>query len=201
MRNGCARATIGLVLAVALLAGAAWADEVLDEINEAVRLYEAGDLSGAVSSLDFAAQQIREQMAGEVATALPAPLPGWEAQDAETSALGGAMFGGGISAQRTYTKGDASVDVQIVGQSPMLQMVVGMLNNPMMLSSGGKKAIKIKGNRGSLEYDAAENTGEIQVVVANSVLVTINGTDVSQEDLTAYAEAVDYAKIEASAGQ
>ncbi len=199
MRTNCRGWVAGVVLSLLsalALSGTAQADEILDEIDEAVRLYKAGDFSGAVSSLEFAAQQIRQQMAGEVSAALPDPLPGWEAEDAETTAMGAAMFGGGITAERSYTKDDASVDIQIVGDSPMLQMAMGMFNNPMMLSAGGKKLIKIKGQKASMEYDSDSGDGEIMVVVANSVLVTVSGYGASQEDLTAYAEGVRYELIE-----
>lgn len=193
------RRLLGAILGAMLLVGgilSARADDIEMEIQEALKLYQAGDFSGAVGGLEFAAQQIRQQMAGEVSDALPDALPGWEAEDVETAALGGAMLGGGITAGRSYTKDDASVDIEIVGESPMLQMVVTMFNNPMMMSGSGKKLVRIAGNKAAVEYDRGDRYGEIQVVVARSVLVTISGSDVAEEDLKAYAEAVKYDVIE-----
>ena len=131
-------ATGAFVAALLLSPGSAQADDILDQIAEAIAMYKEGDYSGAIAGLDFASTQIRQLLAGQAADALPAPLPGWEAEDAETTAMSGSMFGGGISAERTYRKGDAHVDVQLLGESPMLQGMMMMFNNPMIMSGSGK---------------------------------------------------------------
>lgn len=171
------------------------ADEILDQVQEAIELYKQGDYSGAVSGLDFAATQIRQLQAGRVSDALPQALQGWEADEAEMGAMSGAMFGGGVTAERSYSKGDASVDVQIVGESPMLQSVLMMFNNTMIMSASGRKLTRLKGQKAAVEYDAGARSGEIQIVVMNSILVTVQGSDVAEEDLRAYAEAVDFALL------
>jgi hypothetical protein len=168
----------------------ATADEILDQINQAIQLYKSGDFAGAASELEFATAQIRQLRAGEVSGALPQPLSGWTARDAETAAMGAAIFGGGTSASRSYEKGDARIDIQIMTDSPMLQAVTMMLNNPMILSGSGQKLIRVKGNKASLEWDGSQGT--INVVVLGNMLVTVEGRDCTQDDLTAYAEAVDY---------
>jgi hypothetical protein len=185
---------IGGFVALGLLAapGPVLADEILDQINEAVELYKAGDYGAAATELDFAATQIRQLQAGRISEALPAPLPGWQAEDVETTAMSASMFGGGITAERQYTKDNASVEVQVLGEAPMLQAVLMMLKNPMVMSSSGKKLTKIKGQKAAWEYDENDLNGEIQIVVANSVLVNISGSNVAEKDLKAYAEAIDY---------
>jgi hypothetical protein len=168
----------------------ATADEILDQINQAIQLYKSGDFAGAASELEFATAQIRQLRAGEVSGALPQPLSGWTARDAETAAMGAAIFGGGTSASRSYEKGDARIDIQIMTDSPMLQAVSMMLNNPMMLSGSGQKLIRVKGNKASLEWDGSQGT--INIVVMGNMLVSVEGRECTQDDLTAYAEAVDY---------
>jgi hypothetical protein len=185
-----------LALGVASLANAVHADEIVDQINEAIKMYEAGDYAGAVSELEFAATQIRQLQAGEISNALPQPLPGWKAEDIETSAMSGAMMGGGVTAGREYHKDDASIEIQIIGQAPMLQAVAMMFQNPMIMSSSGKKLTKIKGYKAAVEYKEGERSGEIQLIVQSSVLVTVSGHGVSEEDLKTYAEAIDYKLIE-----
>lgn len=187
MRTAC----ICLCLAAAaMLAAPATADEILDQINHAVQLYKSGDFAGAAGELEFAAAQIRQLRAGEVSAALPGPLAGWTARDAETAAMGMSFFGGGTSANRSYEKGDASVSINIVTDSPMLQAVSMMINNPMVMSGSGQKLIRVKGNKASLEWN--EDSGTINVVVGGNLLVTVEGSQCTQDDLTAYAEAVNY---------
>ena len=176
-----------LIAAVALPAAA---DEILDQINNAIKLYKEGDFAGAAGELDFAAAQIRQMRAGEISGALPAPLSGWSAKAAETQAMSAAFFGGGTSASRNYGKGEAEISVQIVTDSPMLQAISTMLNNPMLLSGSGQKLVRIKGNKAAMEWE--DDHGTINVVAAGNVLVTVEGRQCRQEDLTAYAEAVDY---------
>lgn len=184
--------TAAVLTGVFMLGGTAGADDILVEIEEAVKSYKAGDYSGAASGLDFAAQQIRQLQAGRVSEALPAPLKGWEAEDVETTAMGGAMFGGGISAARNYSKGNTNVEITILSDTPMLQGALMMINNPVMVTSSGQKLTRIKGKKAIVNFDNGNRSGEINVVVANSILITVRGSDATLEDVTAYAEAIDY---------
>lgn len=166
-------------------------DEILAQVQEAIRLYEEGRYAEAASELEFAATQMRQLQAGEISAALPAPLPGWEAREAETTAMSGAIYGA-TGASREYTRDGSRIEVQILGDSPMIQAVMMMLKNPVMMSASGGRVARIAGQKAVIQYQGDERSGEIQIVVANSVLVTLNGDDVSEEDLMAYAEAVDY---------
>ena len=183
-------AALALALVVAVPVAA---DEIIDQINQAIKLYQAGDFAGAAGELEFAAAQIRQLRAGEISGALPEALPGWTAEEAETAAMGAAMFGGGTSASRSYTRDGASVDVNIVADSPMLQSLAMMLNNPMLLSGSGQELIRVQGNKAAKEWKG--DGGTINVVIMNSVLVTVNGSDCSEEELMKYAEGVDYGLI------
>ncbi len=175
---------------MALAAAPAAADEILDQIEQAMAMYRAGDYAGAASELEFAAAQIRQLRAGEISGALPAPLAGWTAQDAETAAMGSGFLGGGTSASRVYEQGEARVEVQILTDSPMLQSMAMLINNPMLLSGSGQKLVRIAGHKGALEWN--EDAGSLNVVVGGDVLVQIEGSRCSRDHLTAYAEAVDY---------
>lgn len=53
------------------------------------------------------------------------------------------MPGGGVSAERRYKKGAASVTVQIIADSPMLQGIMMMFSNPMLAGADGVKIEKI----------------------------------------------------------
>jgi hypothetical protein len=180
-----------LLLVIASVPAAA--DEIIEQINQAIELYQAGDFAGAAGELEFAAAQIRQLRAGEISAALPEPLPGWNADTAETASMGASMFGGGTAANRAYHKDDSSVDINLVMDSPMLQSLAMMINNPMLLSGSGQKLVRVQGNKAALEWEG--DSGSINVIVMGSVLVTVNGNDLSQDELTAYAEAVDYKLI------
>jgi len=174
-----------------------YADDVKDSIKEAIEYYDEGDYSGAVESLNYATQLIQQKKSENLTSFLPEPLDGWTADKSSSQAVGAAMFGGGVTAERRYAKEESQVTVQIVTDSPMLQTMMMMFSNPMFASSDGGKMEKIKRQKAIVKYDPPTQQGEIQIVVAKRFLVTINGNNVSIDDLKAYAEGIDYKKLSA----
>src|SRR6202142_2428857 len=108
-------------------------DDILDAIEAARKAYQAGDMAGAKQSLDLASQLIGQKNAESFVALLPAPLPGWKAEEAQANAIGAAMFGGGSNASRTYTNGRGqNVEVSITGDSAILMQFAPMLTNPAL---------------------------------------------------------------------
>lgn len=70
------------------------ADDGTDTINEAPKQYGNGEFADAAKSLGYAARFIRQKKGGQLETFLPQPLPGWQAEEAKSPAMGSAMFGG-----------------------------------------------------------------------------------------------------------
>jgi len=186
-----------LFTGIVLCAQPIWAeDNVLSTIREATRQYEAGDYTGAASNLDYAAQLVRQQKSERMKSLLPEPLAGWVGREANAQALGAAILGGGVTVSRDYRRDKSSVSVEIVSDSPVLQSVLMMINNPMFAGAGGGKLETLKGQRAIIKYDSGKQGGEMYVVVDSRFVVTIKGKQVSREDLMAYGEAIDYAALE-----
>jgi hypothetical protein len=122
-------------------------DNVLNTIKEAIRQYQAGDYTGAASNLDYASQLVRQQKSEKMKGLLPAPPTGWQAGEPSAQALGTAILGGGVTVSRDYTKGSSTVSVEIVSDSPVLQSVLVMINNPMFAGASGGKLETVKGQR------------------------------------------------------
>lgn len=188
------------ILTAALLALVVWlpmqiqADEVLETIEQAVNLYKQGDFTGAAGNLDYAAQLVRQQKGGQLESFLPEALPGWTATDAQSSSMGAMFLGGGVSAERSYRKndGDGSVKIVIFTDSPMLQPMMMMFTNPMIAASSGAKLETLAGQRAIVNFSSGERRGDVNVVVANRILVTLEGQNVEKEELVAYLEAIDF---------
>jgi hypothetical protein len=177
--------------------GFAHGDEVTDTIKEGLQSYQEGKYSEAMNSLNYASQLIGQKKGGDLQAFLPKPLNGWEASEAASSAVGAAMMGGGVTAERRYNKDSATVTVRIVSDSPMLQGMMVMFTNPMMAGADGGKLEKIAGEKALVKYNAKQKTGEIHLAIANRFLVTVEGSEVPLEDLKAYAGKVDYKKLAA----
>ncbi len=185
---------VALAIVFALFAGTAFADDIVTSINEALEYYKNGDYTEAVSNLNYAAQLIQQKKGGSLESFLPKPLSGWSAEDASSQAAGAGMFGG-VTAQREYRKGDSSVSVTIITDSPMLQGMMVMFSNPMFATSDGGKLEKINKQKAIVKYQPSEKEGEIQIMVASRFLVTVEGRDVTKAELNQYAEAIDFDKL------
>lgn len=169
------------------------ADDVTDSIDEAVKAYKADDYSTAAQSLDAAAQMVRQKRAELFKAVLPDAPSGWTAEEPTVSAAGAAMLGGGVSAERRYTKGDSSVTVKIITDSPIMQGVMMMMGNPMFANADGGKLERIKGQKAI--FKNKDGSGSVNVVVNGTLLLQIEASSVTDADLRAFAEAVDYAKL------
>ncbi|MAM86281.1 hypothetical protein [Allohahella sp. A8] len=188
----CKRALF-IAAGLALASAAAIADEITEAIDTGLSAYKDGDMSTAASQLDYASTLIRQKKAEQITGVFPEPLSGWTAEDAQSESSGAAMFGGGISANRSYQKGDSYLTIELVMDSPMLQSMMGMFNNPSMIAMQGGKLIKIAGNNAMLEEDG-ERT-KIVFVANNTALFTLTGDGMKADEVKAYANAIKLDKL------
>nr|CAA6829219.1 MAG: Unknown protein [uncultured Thiotrichaceae bacterium] len=186
----------GLALFLAAATVPAIADDVTDSIDEASEAYKSGDVATAVESLNYAVQLLQQMKGDSLAKLLPEPLDGWEAKEAEATAVGAAMFGGGLTAERSYTKDKSRMKIQVVTDSPVLQGMLAMFTNPMFAASSGGKMTKINKQKAIVKMDKSGTGGEIQMVVKNRYMVTLDGSRVTKDELIEYAEAIDFSKFE-----
>lgn len=170
--------------AILIFSGPLHADEISDTIQEALTAYQKGDLAHTKQTLDYASQLIASKNAENLIALLPEPLPGWSAEAGESQSAGMAMFGGGLQASRVYTKDDQTVEMNFLGDSPLLAQFISIFANPAMAGAMGKP-LRL-GTQMALE----DKDGEIKMVVANRFLVTISGSG-SRDDKLAYAKAID----------
>ncbi len=169
------------------------ADDVTDSVDEALKAYKDKDYAMAAQALDAAAQLVRQKRGELFKELLPEAPSGWEAEEASSSSAGAAMFGGGVTAERNYTKGDASVSVKFITDSPIMQGVMMMMGNPMFANADGGKLERIKGQKAIFKNQ--DGSGSVNVVVGGALLVQIEASDTSDADLRKFAESVDYAKL------
>ena len=172
-----------------------YADDIEDSIKEALQYYENGEYKDAVDSLNYASQLIQQKKGKGLESFLPEPLSGWTAQETSSQAAGAAMFGGGVTAERKYSKGSSSITIQLITDSPIMQSMMMMFSNPMFATSDGGKLEKIGRQKAIVKFDPNSKRGEIKIVVANRFLVLIEGSEVTKEDLKGYAKAIDYKKL------
>ncbi|WP_052389848.1 hypothetical protein [Belnapia moabensis] len=180
---------LGLTATPLLYAAPARADEISDAMEEARRAYGAGDGVAARTALEEALQLLGQRAAAGLAAALPVPLAGWTAEEAESSAQAAHVFGAGTQASQTYHNAqDQTVTVRFTADSPMVAQIAVMLTNPTLAGAMGK-LVRV----GTLRAVQASD-GDLQMVVESRILVTVEG-DAPAETKLAYARAVDPARL------
>lgn len=184
-----------LVLAALLLPLAAAANNDVEEaISNGLKHYKAKEFSQASAQLDYAATLIRQEKAEEVKKAFPAAPSGWSAGEPRAEAAGAAMFGGGITASRNYDKGDASISMELVMDSPMLQMVSAMFANPSMIAMSGGKLAKVQGQNAILRTENSD-TAELQFITPGNAIVTVRGPGSEVAVMQQLAGQLDFKKL------
>jgi hypothetical protein len=189
------RLILVLIIAAFVFSGAAYADDVLEAIQEATDAYKENDYTEAVESLEYAKQLIHQLTSEGLKNFLPQPLAGWKAKEAKSQNLG--MMGGSAGIEQEYWKtgsgnqGPSRVTMSIMGESPIFQGMMRMFNPAIAGSSGGKLQ-KIKRNKSIVQYNADNREGEIMINVDKKYLVIVKGSNVEKEDLMNYANALDY---------
>lgn len=173
----------------------ATADDVTDQIQEALTAYEKKDFSTAAIALDAASKLVRQQQGEKIAKLLPEPLDGWKIRDRRRRSSGGAIFGGGVQAKREYQRDRERVTVTLASNSPMLQAMNMMMTNPAF-QSGGMKLV-IMGGRKVMQN---ERENSLQTIVANKLLVNVKGNRRTEPDAVKdYFKAIDFAALEKEA--
>jgi hypothetical protein len=167
------------------------ADDVTDSLNDALTKYNSGQYTEAINSINYAEQLITQKKGEALTLIFPKPLDGWQAEEVKSDPI----FGGGITAERLYSKDAAAVTISIASDSPMLQATMMLFTNPMFATADGGKLETISGQKAIVKYSAETKGGEIQMVVNNRFLVTVNGSEVAKEDMTAYLGSLDFNKL------
>jgi len=187
-------AALSLVLLLSF-SPALLADDVKDQIDEAIKAYEKEDYNTAITALESAATLIRQKKGELVSKLLPEPLKGWEAGEAKSSAGAAGIFGGGISAERRYTQKvdgkTVALTISITTDSPLIQTMGMMFSNPLFMGQDNKLTV-INGEKAI----ANERDNSLTSMVANKVLVKIDGDrKVSREALKEYFKIIDFKAI------
>jgi hypothetical protein len=150
-------------------------------------------MSEASSSLQYASKLIEEKKGAALGQLLPKAMDGWTAGEVESNSL--AVIGGGVAVKRDYTKGDSSISIEIMKDSPMIAQSMMFLSNPAILGASGIKLKKVGDQKGIWNFK--DGSGDVTFVVDNRILVKVDGRSIDEATLLAYAGKIEFAKIAA----
>lgn len=181
--------TLALLIAAAPLL-AARADDVTDQINEALNAYNKKDLATAIAGLEAALNLMRQSRADAYGALLPAPPAGWTDDEVETVATGLAVAGG-TGASRRYHKGNDTVTVSILADSPLMQ-ALSTLAASGIATMGGMRTEIVNGRRTLYLKD----DGAFTTFVGDRIMVRVEGKGLPDTVLKQFLTAVDFAAVE-----
>ena len=168
------------------------------DIATAKTSYAAGNLEDAHFALQQAMQEIDIIIGKQVISLLPANMGSFVANTKEDNVMSNVGFMGS-TIHRTWGQND-SVDVSIIGNSPMITTLNAFLNTPLlggMMSNGNNKIIKIQGYKGQLTK-SDEGNGQldytIQIPLGNS-LVTFTAKNTTDTQITTWANTLPLQQI------
>ena len=182
-----------IVMISCLLGTGVHADDITDSIKEGTSYYEDGNYNAALSSFKYVVQLITQKATESLAEYLPEATDGFEMSEPETQSGGMELFGGGSSVSADYSSDDGEITVTISANSPALQSILMVMNNPMFL--GAQKMERVAGQKAIIDYDNSDMSGSVNIVVAGSALVSAEGSNVSLDQIKELVSNIDFKKL------
>jgi hypothetical protein len=195
---------LALAAALVLVPLAARADSLTDQLDQARKDYEQGDLSTAVSDLEFAIQELRGKLSTSYLATFPPAPAGWTVQDEKPDESAAVMPGGGTMLKRTYraATGEATIEAQLMTGGGFLQGLAAMFMNPAMLAAQpGAKRVRVGKDNAVVTYDPTDRTAKLMLDVGGKVTLMLDGKDLANSDpLVQLANTWDVKKVREIAG-
>lgn len=156
-----------------------------EAIEAAKKAVDAEKLGAAIAALQAAIRDLQKKQRTAVLAALPKP-EGWTiedpAVDEQAADLAASMMFAGATVTRHYTKGEHNIHVEVTANSPLVQMLTVVLNNPTLIEADGGELVKYGAHRAILKK-SGETGQELTVVMHDIHLIKITADGVSADDL------------------
>ncbi|MEQ5801909.1 hypothetical protein [Halomonas sp. H10-9-1] len=182
--------TVGILLATLGVSSTALgqADEVTEQIELGLELYQEREYGAAITELEFAIGDIRKLISERIGETFPEPPEGWSAAEIASSGGGGAaaMFGGGGSMlEREYRQegGEGRLTAKLMIDNPMIQAMSAMFNNPALIAAqSNMERIRIGRDSALLKWEPERGSAEVSFLMDGRILVQVAGQGLESSD-------------------
>ncbi|MGM0561816.1 MAG: hypothetical protein ACQETX_12200 [Pseudomonadota bacterium] len=190
----------------------ALADDVTEQINLGLELYEDGDFGAAIVELEFAIEDIRDAMNAQIGKTFPEAPDGWTALEPDSGGGSGAGaagllggLGGGSNISRSYTEndGEGAMQAAIMIDNPMMQSLAAMMNNPSMFAAQPNvERMRVGRERGMLKWDEEQSSAEANLMIDGRIMLQVTGNNLESADqVEALMKSWDLDALRSSAAQ
>ncbi len=156
-----------------------------EAVEQAKKAVEVDKIGAAIAALQAAIRDLQKKQRVAILACMPKP-EGWEIQDdqADESAegFGAGMAAMGLTLTRHYRKGDHSIAVEVTANSPLMQMMAMMFNNPAIIQADGGEVVKYGVHKAILKK-SGDNGQELQILMHDAHLIKVNAQGVGADDL------------------
>jgi hypothetical protein len=168
-------AVVAFVISLAW-AGASSAEDVAGHIESARGAYGRGDQLHALANLQAALRLLNDRLTDQFGKFLPPAPAGWDLGTAESQSLDN--VGGGLIVSRSYSKGEAALNVTLTIDNPAVGTSASMLRSGADVGNGWSR-LKLGTDDALLRFDPTSRSGEITMVLGERVLLQVEGTEIA----------------------
>ena len=183
-----------LVIALSPLGQAYAEDNPTATCTSAAKLFEEGDVEGALEEARWCVTQLEQLKQGQTAAFFKDEIAGYTAGKLDSQQTMGMSI-----LERTYSKNDKSISVSMSGgvAGNAMSNIFGTIASMGMQGAAGKK-VRIQ-RRSAVVSD---NNGQAEVVITlkSGGILTFSSSDISSDDVIAFAEEFPVADLDDSQG-
>ncbi len=187
---------IAMMSMVTTLSTPVFADEISDQITLGLEAYKEQDYKTAVEELKFVTAQLQQLQQAEVEKLMPKALEGWTEKESKgNNQAAMSMMGGGTTMKSEFKRDRERVIIEVMANSPMMQMMSMMLKNPaMMAGQKNTKPYRYKKAKGMIKTE--KNKTEITLMLVGQILIKATGRQLEDDAvLKEYLEQLDFSKL------
>ncbi|HLQ37978.1 MAG TPA: hypothetical protein VK348_09260 [Planctomycetota bacterium] len=203
-----------VVLLLALLAVPAAAQKRAAAVKEptfpealelAKKAFDGKEYGSAVSALQAAIRELQKLQRTAILAAMPKPA-GFTFKDEERNDEAANPFAGGMSVlgltvDRHYTKGDDKhIDIEVMANSPMVQMMAVMFSNPALVKADGGEIVEYGVHKAILKKNG-DNGNELTILMYDKHVIKATSGGITVEELLAVIDQAMVDRMEKQLGK
>lgn len=161
--------------------------------------YGSGNLEDARFAMQQMLNDIDVLVGKELLKALPAKFDALAANTSNDDVTANTGLAG-VLVHRDYGSGEKTATLEVMSNSPLIASINAILSIPFIGNSGdgSQKVIKVQGYKSVLQRTIDSETNKTSYslqIPLNSTLITINGEDCSEAEITRWANLLPMSQI------
>lgn len=173
--------------------------QIEEIIVRAETSYKQGKFKDALTQLDRAQTEIRQQRVELFRHLLPAAPKDWAlvtSPEEDGKSVGAALMGGGSTISRSFSSNGHTATVSYITDSPMVTMLSGLANALGGMVPAKTNQISVNGYNANYEEKSEQGKKKHMLTIfAGDVLVSVESETLDKETLVQFANLINLSKL------